>query len=302
MKSSKIYGILLFVMFVWGVNVSAMKYLTMDAAPISMSAIRILLASIVVFLLLKPFGLVRRLTTKEWGYVWLGGLLNVALHHALMSSGLSLTSGANTSLIIGTTPLVTAVLSSFLLRTVPNALQWIGLVLGLSGIAIAVIFSGDGTQHLSWGDAFIFFSITSQALSFIVILKAKRTIDPRLLTAYMFLVGAIMLAISGVILEPNGFATIPFNNLTFVAVLIGSGAVATALGHMLYNYAVGQVGPTKAAIFINLNTFFALASAAILLGEPVGWPHYLGLLLVVAGVIFGSGIAEHWLKKSHIES
>jgi len=79
--------------------------------------------------------------------------------------------------------------------------------------------------------------------------------------------------------------------------------IGTAVGHMLYNYSVGKAGPSKAAIFMNLNTLFTLIGSSVFLGEVITSRHIYGLILIVGGVILGSGAAEdiwrkHKLKKS----
>lgn len=297
MANSKAYGILIIIMFIWGMNVPAMKFLTSNASPITMTSLRIFIAAIVVFGILFSFGIVRKLTKVEWKYVFLGSLLNVVLHHSLMSVGLSKTSSANASLIIGTGPILTAVVGTLLLKNLPTLIQWLGFGIGMLGIAVAVLFTGGETSTLSIGDGFIFLSITAQVFSFMLISKVAKTLDPRLLTAYMFLIGAFILAFVSIILEPNGFKQLPYNNLQFWMVLFASGAIATALGHMLYNNTIPQVGAAKSSIFINLNTLFALVGSAILLGEPIVTAHWIGLILIVMGVLFGSGAVEHFIKQ-----
>lgn len=301
MANKKAYSVLIMVMFVWGLNVSAIKYLTTQASPISMTSIRIFIAAIVVFVILKVMGLIRRLTKKEWGYILIGALLNVAIHHSLMAIGVSMTTGANASLIIGTGPMLTAVLGSLLLKNLPTVIQWLGFVVGIAGISITVLLSGGEVAAFSIGDLLVFLSIFSQVFSFIVISKASKTIDPRLLTAYMFLVGSIILAITGMFFEPNGFKDMPYTNTAFWIVLIISGALATAVGHMLYNNTIPQVGAANAAIFINFNTLFALVGSALILGEPVTYVHGIGLVLIVIGVLLGSGSFEHFINRKEVK-
>lgn len=301
MANNKAYLVLIMVMFIWGLNLPAIKYLTTQASPISMTSIRIFVAAIVVFIILKVIGIIRPLTKKEWGFVLIGSLLNVAIHHSLMAIGVSMTTGANASLIIGTGPMLTAVLGSLLLKNLPTPIQWFGFGIGMTGIFITVLFSGGEVSALSLGDFIVFLSVFSQVFSFIIISKASNTIDPRLLTAYMFLVGSIFLAITGMIFEPNGFKDIPYTNTIFWVVLIISGALATAVGHMLYNNTIPQVGAAKAAIFINFNTLFALIGSALILGEPITYAHWIGLVLIVIGVLFGSGSFEYYLNRKEVE-
>lgn len=293
----KSYILLMFIMLVWGFNVPAIKYLTTESSPIAMTSIRIFIASITVFIILTILGITRALKKKEWFYVIMGSLLNVVIHHAFMSLGVSLTSSANAGLIIGAGPIMTAVLGMLLLKNLPTAIQWIGFVLGLSGISVAILFNDNELSVFTTGDVFVFVSILSQAFSFLIISKVAKTIDPRLLTAYMFLVGSVILGLVSFIVEPVGFASIPLNNLNFWMVLFASAILGTALGHMLYNNTIPKVGAAKSAIFINFNTLFAVIGSALLLQESITYAHWIGLVLIIFGVLLGSGTLESLLGK-----
>ena len=297
MNQWKIYALLTFVMLLWGFNLPSVKYLVKFVDPVTLTAFRILTAGISVFVILAGMKLLRLPRKNEWKFIVLGALLNVVAHHYFLSSGLAITTGSNAGLILGTGPMLTAVLVSLILRTYPSKLQWLGVVIGLAGVSATVMVGSGAATGMNLGDAFVFLSILAQVFSFIVISKATASMDPRLLTGYMFLTGAIILFIISFIQEPGeiaAFAQVPPN---FWLAFFFSAVLGTAVGHMLYNYSIGQAGPTKAAIFMNLNTFFSLVGAAVILGEVITSRHIFGLVLIVIGVLFGSGAAEDLLKK-----
>lgn len=299
MSQFKIYLLLVAIMFIWGVNLPAVKYLTAQMGPVTMTSLRIFLAALMVFGVLFSFGMVRKLTAKEWQYVLIGSLLNVIIHHYFISVGLSLTSGTNAGLILGTSPILTAIFSLALLRMRPSKLQWIGLMLGFVGVSATVLSGNSETSRISLGDVYILLAILGQVLSFLVISKASETLDPRLQTGYMFLVGSAGLFIISLIQEPGEWRMFAEMNAAFWLLVIASGVIATALGHMLYNYSLGQVGPPKAAVFINLNTLFALLGSAVFLGETITGLHVAGFVVIMFGVLFGSGAAEElWRMKA----
>ena len=296
MKMRNIYILLTVVMIIWGFNLSLVKYLVTVVSPVTVTTFRILVAGITVFIILFIVKLFRLPTRREWKFIVLGALLNVVLHHYFLSMGLLRTTGSNAGLILGMGPVLTVVSVSLILRNYPSKVQWIGLILGLFGASSVVLASG-GASGLAIGDVFVFISIAAQVLSFLVISKAARTLDPRLMTAYMFIIGSIVLFVISLIQEPGeitAFATAPPK---FWVAFVTSGIIGTAISHMLYNYSVGQVGPSKAAIFINLNTMFSLFFAALLLGEIITARHIFGLVFIIAGVILGSGAAEDIWKQ-----
>lgn len=293
----KIYLMLTFVMLMWGLNLPMLKYLLEYVGPVTMTSIRIFSAGLAVFIILSVMKLIRLPRRSEWVYIIPGMLLNVVGHHYFLNTGLTMTAGTNAALILGTGPFLTAVFSSLLIRVYPSRMQWLGVLLGLSGVSF-VVLAGGAVSGVSQGDLFIFLSIAVQVLSFLIIAKASATLDPRLLTAYMLLLGGSTLFIISLFGEPgelSAFADVP---PTFWLIFGLSALFGTAISHMLYNYSVGKAGPTKAAIFMNLNTLVALLGSALFLGEILTIRHFIGLLLIITGVLFGSGAAEDlWRKR-----
>lgn len=298
----KLYALLTTTMLIWGLNLPLLKYMLTIMDPVTMTAFRILTAGIAVFIILSTFKLVRLPTKQEWPYIIGGAALNVVLHHYFLNMGLFRTTGTNAGLILGTGPVLTAIFTALILRNYPTKIQWLGAIAGFIGIGSVVLAGGEGLNGLKLGDTFVFLSILAQVLSFLVIAKAARTLDPRLLTAYMLTTGSLLLIVISFIQEPGEiakFATVP---PTFWAAFAASGIIGTAVGHMLYNYSLGKVGPAKAAIFMNLNTLFSLTGSALFLGEIITERHLIGFLLIIIGVILGSGAAEDLWKKRKLKT
>lgn len=296
MSRAKIYWMLVGVMFAWGANVPMLKFIGTHVPPVTVTGIRILMASLAVFLILKFLNILRLPTKREWKYILVGSLTNVLLHHLFLNLGLAATSATSGGLILGMGPILTAISAAIFLKYFPSKLQWLGLLLGISGVTIAVLVGSTGLDT-NIGDFYIFISILSQVLSYMVVVKAARTLDPRVMTAYMMGVGSIGLIITSLILEPGGMVEFLDAPPMFWLIFLASGLISTALGHMIYNYAIGQAGATQSAIFMNLNPLFAMILSSIFLGEILTLRHIIGFLFIVAGVMLGSGAAEDLYKK-----
>ncbi|PEJ57762.1 EamA family transporter [Bacillus sp. AFS017336] len=297
MKKQQIYIILFCIMVVWGFNVIATKVLVENFMPVTMTAIRVFTAGVSVFVILFLIKKVRLLTKKEFGYVFPAMLLNVVAHHYFLSIGLSQTSASNGGLILGMGPLLTALLSVFFLGSVMTFVRILGVLFGFAGVAFIVFQSGGGFHGVSHGDFYVFLAILAQASSFVLIKKASKTLDPRLMTGYMLVMGSIILFGISQILEPGGLASMVHHSAGIWAVFFASAVVATAMGHMLYNFALGKVGTTEAAIFLNLNPFFSLIGAVLFLGEKIVLTQVVGFILILIGVLFGSGVYEDLSRK-----
>ncbi|WP_391207559.1 DMT family transporter [Psychrobacillus sp. L4] len=296
MKQWKIYIMLVFVMFAWGANLPILKYLVTIVPPVTLTAFRVLTAGLVVLVILWQMKLLRLPTKKEWKYIVLGALTNVVLHHYFLNMGLSITSGTHAGLILGTGPMLTAISAAIILKYFPSRYQWLGLVLGLAGVSVSILVGGE-SNGANIGDFFVFLAIFAQVLSYMVVSKAAKTLDPRLLTAYMMLVGAVVLIVISFVQEPGGVTAFTQTTPFFWWLFLASAIISTAIGHLMYNYAVGKAGPTKSAIFMNLNPVFSLILSAIFLGEILNFRHFIGLTFIIAGVLLGSGAAEDLWKK-----
>lgn len=292
MKPYRTYFILFFVMVVWGLNVTATKILVTHFMPVTITGIRVLTAGLTVFLLLSLIKKVRKLTRKEFWYVFLASIFNVVAHHYFLSIGLTGTTATNGGLIMGMSPLLTTILAISFLGTPLTLLKAVGLLLGFSGVAF-IVLEGSQVAGISFGDGYILLSVLTQAVSFILIKRVAHTLDPRLMTGYMMVIGSLFLIVIGLFEEPEGFAGVIENStVSLWLIYFASACIATAVGHMLYNEAIGKIGASEASIFINLNPFFALVGAYLFLGEQILFQHILGFLLIITGVLLGSGAVE----------
>lgn len=302
-KTRNTYLVVIFVMFMWGINVSALKVIVENFMPITITSLRILTAGLVVFIILTFTKLVRLPKNKEWFYVVGGSIFSVVMHHYFLASGLTMTSATNAGLILGMGPVLTVIFATIILKRKPTMLQFIGFILGFIGVSFTVLAGNGGLNTINIGDFYILLAILAQALSFIVIKQAAETMDPRLLTGYMLVIGSVVLFVISLGTEPKGIASLGNVDYSIWLVFLFSAIIATGVGHMTYNYAISQLGPAETSIFLNLNTFFSLIGAAIFLNEAILFSHFIGLIFIVSGVIFGSGGLEAWMiqrRRKHI--
>lgn len=298
MARASTYAILLFVMFIWGLNVVAVKFLVEHLPPVAMQSTRILLAGLVLLTVLYFLRDLRQLTKEEWLYTCLAALLGQAAHHALLAIGLTETSSSNASLILGLIPLTTAILACIFLDEKLSRLRLLGIGLGFVGVAFVVLQNGQGIGMISRGDLLVFLSMLLQAASFILIRKVTTTLSARQLTAVMLLIGSVVLFAVSMVFEAGEMVRFSDASPLVWAVFIVSAVLATGIGHLLYNEAIHQIGAEQTAIFNNLVPFFALVGAYMFLGETILWTQIIGFALIVCGVLLGTGYVEYrWLPK-----
>lgn len=293
----RIYILLIIVMAIWGFNLSAVIVLVSNVDPITLTAFRIFVAGIAVLVITGLMGIFRLPTKREWKTIFIIAIFNVVLHHVFLGIGLTRTSGVNAGIILGAAPLVTLVFSVILLKDRITKLRLFGFILGFIGIIIISVVGMDSAASVSSGDILILLSMMAQAFSFILLSKLNPSFDPRLLTGYMLLVGSVFIFMTSIVVEGDVAQIGQLFTWKLGLVFLFSAIGATAFGHMTYNYAIKNVGPTETTIFVNLNTIFSLLGASFFLGEPILQKHYLGLTFIIIGVFIGSGTLEYLLKK-----
>ncbi|MDI7743081.1 DMT family transporter [Lysinibacillus fusiformis] len=293
----KVYGIMILTMFLWGSNVSLLKLLVFDIPPLVMQGTRIFLAGITLFLILIVMK--KKIIYKEmpWKFVLLATLLGVIAHHSLLATGIEQTTAVKTSLILGLAPLITAIIAVATRATSLTRLRFTGFVVGFLGIIIAVVDDVSAVTAFVVGDVYVLGSIVVQAFSFFVIRRITLTIPPLVLTAYMLTIGSSVMMLYNLVVTPASFAAFANLDLKLWSVFLFSAIFATAVGHSLYNSMIKRLGAAETAIFTNLSTIFALIGAVVILGEEMHLSQIFGCMLIIVGVLIGTGGLEEWIKK-----
>lgn len=284
-------------MLMWGLNVSALKVLVNAVDPILLTSFRIMTAGIAVLMICSVMGIFRLPRKHEWLVIFYIAIFNVILHHSFVAIGIEMTTGINAALILGMMPLVTVMMAFLFLRQRVSSLRVFGFVLGFCGVAVTTLTGPDGLAAVSLGDLFVFLGVLVQGFSFVLISKLKPTFDPRLATGYMLALGSVFIFIWSQVFGPGIQEITYLFDWKLGAIFLFSAVLASAFGHMTYNYAIKKVGPAEAAIFINLNTLFAITGAAIFLNEAITINHIVGFMLILSGVFIGTGALEYIMGK-----
>ncbi|MFD1362479.1 DMT family transporter [Lentibacillus salinarum] len=293
----RIYALLLLVMLMWGLNVSAIKVLVDAIDPMLLTGFRVMTAGIAVLMICAVMGLFRLPKRHEWLTIFYIAIFNVMLHHSLVAVGLDLTTGINGSLILGMNPLITAMMAFLILRQRMTWLRIAGFILGFVGVVVTTLTGTGELAGVSLGDFVVFLGVVVQGFSFVLISKLQPTLDPRLATGYMLVIGSIAIFLTSQVLGSAVREMVHVIDWQLGSAFLFSAILATAFGHMTYNFAIKKVGPAETAIFLNLNTLFAVIGSAIFLNETVTVNHAVGFGLILCGVFMGTGALEYMLLK-----
>jgi drug/metabolite transporter (DMT)-like permease len=212
--------------------------------------------------------------------------LGVLGNHLLSLFGLRYIGAGAAGIIIGSSPVITALLSSLLIRDVPFRAVAPGCLLSFAGVVLIIGQSGEANVGESpWlGGTLVVLGLVSWAFYTIGGRRMMERFSPLTVnwtTLGLSLVPQIPMLWFDQKALGSGFDSVSGSGWIALAYLI---LFATALGQQAWLYGVKRIGPSRAGVFINLIPVSALALSTMILGELIGLREVAGVALTLAGV------------------
>jgi drug/metabolite transporter (DMT)-like permease len=276
-------GAALVAVFVWGVSFPVMKALMTILPPLVLMLAQWLVTVAVLGAALIARGGRRRPERAELPAILTVGLVST-LNQILYAWGLHLTSASHSGLIFTLTPLFVFGLSHALGQIRVRRLDAVGLALGLGGALLIIGWPADGEvggatvagDLLTVGAAITWGVWTILAAP---ILRRHGTLAGTFWIIVVGTLGLVPFALRDLLAQTWALPG------WVVAGILYVGTVGGALATLLWYAAVRRLGASRTSIYANMESFFAVLAAAILLGERVAWPSVVGGVAVVAGVL-----------------
>jgi O-acetylserine/cysteine efflux transporter len=282
---------------IWGANFSVIKRAFEEIPPQPFNALRLILATAVF---LAAIGLaIRRartgrsavstvfftgnaVTRQDRRDIILLGLIGHFCYQMGFASGVAATSVSNAALIIGTTPVVIAVMSAALGRERIGRLHWIGAAVSLVGVYFVVGIRSSFAGATLHGDLLMMLSVGCWS---IYTLGATRLIarhSPLFVTGMTMLAGSVPYVIVALPqLIALDWAAV---SLWSWSALVLSSLLALCVCYLIWYAAVQSIGPSRTAMFSNLVPVVAMAVAVVWLREPATTAKIAGATAIVSGV------------------
>lgn len=219
--------------------------------------------------------------------LYLLGLLGLGVlgNHLLIMMGLNYVSGAVGGVIIGSSPVVTSLLSAMLIRDVPLRAVWLGALLSFAGVGLVSVagFQAAGEQPLL-GGTLVFLGVASWALYSIGSRSIMERVSPLTVNWTTLLVATVLqvpLLWTDRKVMDAGFASVTTSDWLALGYLV---IFATAVAQQAWLFGVKGIGPSRASVLGNLTPVAAIGLSALILGESVGAIEILGIGLILTGV------------------
>lgn len=276
-------GLLLVLAVLWGGSYTFIKIGVATIPPLTLIAARTLLAGAVLLAVARFRGLSLPRDRKNWGRFAIQAVLNSAVPFTLIAwAELSVEAGLAT-ILSSTSPIFVVLLSlasASEMRVAP--LKLLAVAAGLAGTVLIVgveSMSGLGSQ-LAAQLALVAASLCYAGAALFG--RQFKGLDPIMPAAGSLICGALILAPVSLIVD-RPWTLHPSSQS--LAALLALSLVSTALAFVIYFRLIARIGSVATTSVAYLRVATGVGIGMIVLGERLAPTAWVGLLLIVAGVV-----------------
>jgi drug/metabolite transporter (DMT)-like permease len=265
----------------WALNITVTRYvLTHGFLPLAYGTTRYAAAAVLAlafaYALERSFCVARRDLR-----IVLAAAFLLYLNQLGFVGSIHLTSASTVALILGVTPVFAGIFSSLAGLGRQTRAFWIAAALSFAGVALIAVGSGGAFSANLLGDLLAVSTAATWAGYSVLIAPLMKRYSPYRISALVLALGWIPLAATGSLQVSNQHWSLS----TSVWLLFGYAVVGPLfLTNILWYSAIGKVGPARASLVGNLQPFFAVLFALLLLSEHLGGAEIAGGVLIFLGI------------------
>ena len=271
---------LLFASFFFASSAILVRFADQVSA-IPLTFFRLSIAALALILFASAKRSLRFLGRRDLALVIVSGTV-LSLHFATFIYAVKETTIANATFLVNTSPVILAILSPLVLKERTTLREALGVVVATVGILL-VANAGNGFRTFGLAD----FSALSAAFFVAVYSLAGRFlrtggVSTACYTSYTYSTAALVSLLMVGALGTNPIRSYDAQN---ILAIIGLAFLPTAVGHSLYNYALGSVKTVTAVLFALMEPVLASIFAVPLFSEVPNLIQVAGYCLILIAVV-----------------
>lgn len=275
--------------FLWGSAFAGAKIGLQYADPMLLSGMRFVLAGLILLPVMRIKGISWRKEIRHWRFMLSFALLQTYIQYGLFFMGINKVPAATSAIIIGSGPLLVAVMAHYIMQNEKMSLRKIvAIAMGITGIVFISLAKGkmsDNNPAFYTGVGLLLVSTLIGGYTNIMLSKRKdEQISPYALTAFAHVVGGILLLITSSIFEkPQSFS---FPGEYWFALLWL--AIISSAGFSIWYGLLNR--PQVKVSELNIWKFLIPVTGTVLSwifvkGENPDYPTVFGILIITAALL-----------------
>jgi len=269
---------------IWGVNFSIVKFGTTLVAPLAYNGLRVMIAAVVLMTIvlaaktpLPPRRVIVALLTL--------GVLGNGIYQFFFVQGIARTRASDAALVVAASPAFIAIIGR--LRGVERASsrRVMGILLSIAGIALVVFATtrGDDGRSSLTGDLLVLAGSLSWATYTVLLKPYTEHVSGIQVSAFTMVGGAVPLFVVALpAIVHASWSTVP---LLGWGALFYSAIFALVIAYLFWYRGVRVIGPTRTAMYSNVQPLIAVIFAWVVLNEtPTIWQG-IGMVFIMCGLV-----------------
>ena len=273
--------------FLWSSAFPITKIATQCFSPNALGLLRCALASVILLIIGSMNHLRKPIKALHIPLFFLSGGLGFSLYMIFFNTGMLTLSSATSSLIIATTPVLTAIGASFLYKEKISVIGWAAIAAAFGGVAVLLL--SDGSKGGLSGGSGLFFTIAAA-----VVFCGYNLLNRKLLSlgytaveavTWSMVCGAVLL----IVFIPQAVSQMAEATPLSLLAAAFLGAMPSATAYLLWSKAFSLSAKTSDVTnFQFLTPLLSTVMGFAMLGEvPSAATIFGGLIIVASIVVFG---------------
>lgn len=272
---------------IYGVTFTIAKEILLYIKPFGLILVRILGATIIFWLLgltvkkdkIKP------IEKEDYRKIAMAAFFGVGLNMLSFFKGLSYTTPISASVIMVMAPILVLIFSSILLKERLIPIRVIGIITGLIGAVVLIVFSNKSqaeSENVMLGNFLVLVNAASYAFYLVIVKKIIDKYHPFVFIKWLYLFGLLIVFPFGI----SEFLEIPWDVIPVVTYFKVSFVVifTTCITYLFNIYALSKLRPTTVGIFIYLQPLIATIYALIVGSDTIDLVKIVAAMLIFIGV------------------
>lgn len=276
---------LFFAALIYGINYTIAK----DVMPYYINPFGFILirvaGAVLVFWIVGLFIKSRKIDSYDYKKIALAAFFGAGLNMLTFFKGLSYTTPISASVVMVTTPILVLIFSSILLKEKIIKRRIAGIIIGLIGAVILIIYGNKSDQSATnkvVGNFLVFINATSYAVYLVLVKKLIEKYHPIVFAKWLYLFGFFMIL-------PFGFSEfleikwqiLPANIILKIGFVV---LFTTCVTYFFNLFALSKLKPTTVSVFIYLQPVIASMYALFRGSDNFNVTKIIASLIIFLGV------------------
>lgn len=282
-KSVKLYTSIILAMIFWSISFIWTRVAILSFRPMTLISLRLIIASALLFAVLKFTGRLQKLQKKDLQWFVLLAFFEPYLYYVGETYGLTLVDSTLASVIVSTIPLFAPVIAFVVLRERIGWPNIFGIIVSLVGVFMIIYEPAGGFTANPIGVSLLFLAVFGAICYTTILRKIPSEYSTMNVIFYQSIIGLAFFIPTFLFTDLPTIKNIHVTQDALIALTMLS-VFASVVAFILFAGAVRQVGVARTNVFVNLIPVFTAVFSCILLDEIISIPKWLGISIVILGL------------------